>query len=135
MILKRGNITPAACANGLHTVTAKKTHARKRTERNGKNAISRNGTPIPERDGSRKEMRRKMMKINSDNYTKKTYKHVPNGYHMEIDVIGGILEKNERKLVDSIIYAWEIGFEAAYRAAKHGKLDFQQENKESRSKG
>ena len=60
MILKRGNITPAACANGLHTVTAKKTHARKRTERNGKNAISRNGTPIPERDGSRKERRSKM---------------------------------------------------------------------------
>lgn len=76
------------------------------------------------------------MEINIDNYTKNTYKHVPNGYYMEIDVIGDILDKNKGKSLDSsIIDAWKIGFEAAYRAAKRGKLDFQQENKESRSKG
>lgn len=58
-----------------------------------------------------------------EKYTQNTYKHVPRGYENTASTYK-LLEKNNA--VDCIFDAWKLGFEQAYRAAKAGKLDFQQ---------
>lgn len=68
-----------------------------------------------------------MGSVNIERYTVDTYKHVPGSRSMETGVVMAILDKNNHKAVDCIIDAWKVGFEAAYRAAKRGRLDFQQE--------
>ena len=60
-------------------------------------------------------------------YTKDTYKHVPNRYDACCGEIVQIYEKNNGLAYDCIMDAWMLGFEQAYRAAKAGKLDFQQQ--------
>lgn len=60
-------------------------------------------------------------------YTKDTYKHVPNRHDSTVHEFMQISEKNNGLLYDCIFDAWKLGFEKAYRAAKAGKLDFQQQ--------
>lgn len=60
-------------------------------------------------------------------YTKDTYKHIPNGYDSTVCEIEQIYKENSGLLYDCIVDAWKLGFEKAYRAAKAGKLDFQQQ--------
>lgn len=60
-------------------------------------------------------------------YTKDTYKHIPNRYDARCCEIAQIYEKNNGLAYDCIVDAWMLGFEQAYRAAKAGKLDFQQQ--------
>lgn len=64
--------------------------------------------------------------MNVMKYIKNTYRHVPDGYHASITWLNVIADVNEDKLFDCIIDAWRLGFEQCYRAAKAGKLDFQQ---------
>ena len=59
-------------------------------------------------------------------YTKDTYKHVPNGYCSTAYEVMQIVEKNKASACNCVFDAWKLGFEKAYRAAKAGKLDFQQ---------
>ena len=61
-----------------------------------------------------------------EKYTRNTYKHVPRGYENTASTIYKLLEKNNNNAVDCIFDAWKLGFEQAYRAAKAGRLDFQQ---------
>lgn len=68
-----------------------------------------------------------MGSINIERYTADTYKHAPNSVCIGARVVTAILDKNNNKATDCIIDAWKVGFEAAYRAAKRGRLDFQQE--------
>ena len=60
-------------------------------------------------------------------YTKDTYKHILNGHDSTVYEFMQIYEKNNGLLYDCIFDAWKLGFEKAYRAAKAGKLDFQQQ--------
>lgn len=60
-------------------------------------------------------------------YTKDTYKHIPNGYDSTVYEFVQIYEKSNGLVYDCIFDAWRLGFEKAYKAAKAGKLDFQQQ--------
>ena len=66
------------------------------------------------------------MRVNFEEYTKDTYKHVPNGYTEPMSVLYQIAELNNNSATSAAVDAWKLGFERAYRAAKAGKLDFQQ---------
>lgn len=59
-------------------------------------------------------------------YVKDTYKHVPDGYCSTAGELMQIVDKNNGSACNCIFDAWKLGFEKAYRAAKAGKLDFQQ---------
>lgn len=67
--------------------------------------------------------------INFKEYTKNTYSHVPRGYMEEGSVFAQICDKNNGRAVNCAFDSWLLGFERAYRAAKAGKLDFQQGGK------
>lgn len=64
--------------------------------------------------------------INFKEYTKDTYRHVPDGYMEHMGAIYQIRDLNGSSLAGCAMDAWKLGFERAYRAAKAGKLDFQQ---------
>lgn len=65
--------------------------------------------------------------VNFEKYTKDTYDHVPRGYHEDMPVITHICEINGNCAAACAIDGWKLGFERAYRAAKAGRLDFQQQ--------
>lgn len=65
--------------------------------------------------------------INVYKYIEETFNHVPKGYCAYGSEIEQIYKENSGLLYDCIVDAWKLGFEKAYRAAKAGKLDFQQQ--------
>lgn len=61
---------------------------------------------------------------NVGKYIEHTMEHVPENYSMCTQEIRQLTEERRTKY-DIAQDAWYFGFEAAYRAAKRGKLDFQ----------
>lgn len=62
---------------------------------------------------------------NIDKYTKETAKHIPDEYGMTVPEADSITQ-NCHGIHEIIFDSFLLGFESAYRAAKSGKLDFQQ---------
>lgn len=60
---------------------------------------------------------------NIDKYINQTRKHIPRGYDLYSHDIKTLAETHG--IYDMIVKSFFVGFEAAYRAAKAGNLDFQ----------
>ena len=60
---------------------------------------------------------------NVERYIEGTMDHVPSNYAMCVEEVWQLIER--RRSCDIAADAWCFGFEIAYRAAKRGKLDFQ----------
>lgn len=65
---------------------------------------------------------------NIDKYIKDTQKHIPGKYAFGVDEFMDMAGESNMSY-ESIKRIWFFGFESAYRAAKAGRLDFQQSQK------
>lgn len=59
---------------------------------------------------------------NIKKYIKGTYKHTPQEYILVAEEFYELHKQDQWTAIDN---AWRMGFESAYRAAKRGRLDFQ----------
>lgn len=61
---------------------------------------------------------------NIEKYIAEAANHIPEEYDLTCNEISTLMASNG--VFDAIIKSFRLGFEAAYRAARSGNLDFQQ---------